>query len=265
MITSGQCRYNNNVSFASIAAVACFRFPSYFVKKIDMDGEGDGHQPSWSSPPMARTLFDSSSSPNDGNQEIADRLNLARTTLELRSLRREYSLTLERLDGLQSVVQAAVREKALLEISLHELHQALSEREADFQDTIRTYSSIVTAEKNLLQKELDDTKLQVMEEQRERQEQNNMLCEILEEILRSDKTPYLVFQGVSKRVSRARKPEEFLPLKRLQQLCHKISIQQLASEHRNSGVLRRKMSSHSRSQSRGRKSKPRPRRVSPRH
>ena len=227
-------------------------------KKIDMDGECDGSdgQPSWSSPPMARTLFDYS---NGENQEVADRLNLARTTLELRSLRREYSLTLERLDSLQSVVQATVREKALLEISLHELHQALSEREAEFQDTIRAYSSIVTAEKNLVQKELDETKLKVIEEQRERQEQNNVMCEILEEVLRSDKTPYLVFQGACKRVSRARKPEEFLPLKRLQQLCHKFSIQQLASEHRNSGVLRRKMSSHSRSQSRGRKSKPRPR------
>jgi seryl-tRNA synthetase len=182
---------------------------------------------------------------------------LQRTRAELKALRREYSMNLERLDSLQALVQDTLREKAHLENSLKDFQNAWANQEASFQETIRVYCNLVNAEKESVQKKVEEYKQRFQLFEFQRQEECNILSEILEQILRSDKTPYLAFQQAYRRSGN--RLEGFVPLKRLQQLCHKISIQQLAAEQRGHGVLRKKMASKSRSRSRGRKTKPRAR------
>ena len=98
---------------------------------------------------ILRTLFDSLLSPYGGNQEIANnRLRLVRATSS-----RQFAIGC-----------AALRAKALPEISWHKLHQAQSERDSD----PGYYKSIYVVTANILQKELDVTKLRVIDEQSER-------------------------------------------------------------------------------------------------
>jgi hypothetical protein len=186
---------------------------------------------------------------------------LQRSRAEFKTLRREHSLNLERLESLQSLVQDTLREKALLEISLQDVQKFCANQEASFQETVRVYCTLVNSEKETMQKQIEDCKQKFQLFEFQRQEESNFLIDILEQILRSDKTPYLAFQQAYRRSGK--RLEGFVPLKRLQQLCHKISIQQLAAEHRGPSVVRKKMASNSRSRSRGRKSKPRARCSAP--
>jgi hypothetical protein len=148
---------------------------------------------------------------------------LARTRAEFKALRREHSLNLERLDSLQTLVQDTLREKAHLEISLKDFQTVWANHEASFQETIRVYCNLVNAEKESIQKKVEEYKQRFQLFEFQRQEECKVLSDILEQILRSDKTPYLAFQQAYRRSGN--RMEGFVPLKRLQQLCHKISIQ----------------------------------------
>ena len=203
---------------------------------------------------MDSKMFINGQTVSDNSKESALRLfGLDNTDDKPRNLQREYSLNLERMDSLQWLLQSTVKEKSCIEKELRLLKEACSEREISFQETIRAYCSVVAVEKAALQQELDDVKQRAALEQARHQEQNELVCDILKHILRSDSTPYLAFQQAYKQSGKAKKG--LVLLKRLQQLCHKISIQQLTSEHKSSGVLRRKKTSDSRSRSRGRISK----------
>jgi hypothetical protein len=215
----------------------------------------DGNrQPTTSPSDEASQIFCEGPAERNGkNQEsmLSDMQDSHNIEEKYKILHREYSMNLERLDSLQWLLQTTLKEKSYVEKELASLKEACSEKEASFQETIRVYSLVMTTERTALQAEIDDSKQKAAYIQDKYQRQNDTFCGILSHILRSDKTPYLAFQQAYKQSGKPKEGRALL--KRLQQLCHKMSIQQLATEQRSSGVLRKKTTSRSRS--RGRKGK----------
>ncbi len=171
---------------------------------------------------------------------------------EVKALFREQSINLERIDSLQTLLHSTMREKAHLELTLQEMHKNWSDREQAFQETINSYGASLNAEKEFILRQLDELKALSDSDRTDRLEEKNALCKMMDSIIQSDKTPFLAFQFAKRRTSYPFENNEIL--QRIQQLCHKISIQQLAAERRVGGIqppVPRKP--YSRSRSRGRK------------